>query len=744
MVTIRSLFESGRIFCVSAIAIALCIGSGFAAGMPPEKPAESGDDVVVEVLEVDSAADQAADTATRPAQAESVATTLPTTQADEEEPPILEIFIPSVTKLVESARESKTAAISEALTGLVRLPEDETGEGFDFGSLLKTLELVASWPDTSMAFTVFPQDREGRSLWAAELDWSMDELRTRVAELLAQDAAKEILKGITLTEARPGVWQVELPDTVLAVLSARGEGSMIAASAEVVPPEEIYGQEHSAKAGAAGKSARLVYARMRGDNKSSPIAQIPGIKDASYYLTLGRDGQWTEGLMVRWNMLIGTGAKIFFQTTKRPFECPADAYFLAAYNLGAAEGIADAMAGLKPGVIGHRVGSAVGLSVVPGTGFFPFPDVFFQFRARNKDKIIESIREAIAEDWKERRVDDRPKAWFEQKVGDRTIFWYDPSVDRDFGIMPATYRTVIFFAGEEEKRKEGEEKEGGGDGENESSSLRLIVAQTSTWAEDAVLNWDAKTSEGASVISLPTGKRVDWQARVRWRALYELLQPYLCLMISSSEDVALPPPPDKLNPMLTDSVLDLRIHYAGLQIRHRGPIPAGAIGLPALAAMSLASSGDASSEAARERLASRYLRVLHHHAELFKRDYGRWPATVAELDGYVDFASHPYLLHLRPPKLSAGERFLSAFVSRGQSRDDDEAEEEVAIDDSLYEIDWSQDAWRLKLRPGEFLHYETIYIDAEGEIHRVPKAENKDDSRRQSAATTSQAGEPAL
>ncbi len=748
--TIRSLLESGRIVCVFLIVLVLCISGEPAVGMPPKKPAEhSGDDALKSSVEEASASAEAAESAAQTAESQPTAATSPADEEDEAEPPLLEIYIPSVTRLVTASSQSRTADISRALSGVMRMPEDETGEGFDFAALTKIFDQVAQWPDTSVAFTVFPQDRDGRALWAAELDWPVEELRTRIAALLEQDAAQQLLKDVTLEQADDGTWRVELPDVVLAVLSPRGDGSMIAASADVSPPDEIYGQEHASERIEGGKSPRLVYAQMSGDNESSPLAQIPGIKDASYYLTLGRDGQWIEGLMVRWNMLIGTGAKVLFQQTKEPFECPADAYFLAAYNFGGAQGLADSIAGMEPGVIGARAGSAVGLSVVPGTGFLPFPDVFFQFRARNKAKIIKSIRKAIEEDWQDRKADDRQKAWFEQKVGDRTIFWYDPSVDSQYGIMPVTYRTVIFFDGEEKTASDDDSKDDAdkvseGADATESSSLRLVIAQTSTWAEDAVLNWDAKTSVGASVIAVPSGKKADWQARVRWRALYALLQPYLCLLTASSEDVVLPPPPEELDAVLSDSVLNLRIHYAGLQIQHRGPVPTGGLILPGLAAMSLTSSGDASSEAARERLASRYLRILHHHAELFKKDYGRWPATVAELDGYVDFASHSYLLRLRSKEQSAGERFLSAFVSRDRSRDEED-EDDSAIDDSLYEIEWSQDDWRLKLRPGEFVHYETIYIDAEGEIHRVPKADGEDEQAEHAAiAPAGAADAPAL
>jgi hypothetical protein len=125
-------------------------------------------------------------------------------------------------------------------------------------------------------------------------------------------------------------------------------------------------------------------------------------------------------------------------------------------------------------------------------------------------------------------------------------------------------------------------------------------------------------------------------------------------------------------------------------------------------------------------VACRNLRVLYHHSKLFKKDYGRWPSTVAELDGYVDFASHPNLLSLRPKDGGFLGGFVSIFTSdkKKKAAEDVEADDD-AIDDSLYEIDWSPGDWKLKFRADQFAEYSTIYVDKEGEIHRVPKKEEK-------------------
>jgi hypothetical protein len=272
--------------------------------------------------------------------------------------------------------------------------------------------------------------------------------------------------------------------------------------------------------------------------------------------------------------------------------------------------------------------------------------------------------------------------------------------------MPATYRTVVFFdppRGEKEKEARG-----------------LIVAQTPMWAPDAVQHWRQLTKSAKSRVTVPDSKQAHWQARISWRRAYDLFHPYLALVAGLSDGAVAPPSAEELKGSLADSVVDIRIDYGGLQVRASGPVPLGALYVPAVAVASLISTGDPDSEAERERVACRHLRVLYHHAKLFRKDYGRWPATVAELDGYVDFTVHADLLHLRPKKegLAAG---LVALVAGDRKAAAAGAEEEREIDDSLYVVEWSPEDWKLKFRDGEFVNYRTIYIDAEEKIHRVPK-----------------------
>jgi len=649
--------------------------------------------------------------------ASPITASLPAEEAKDKETsnkPQIEVYIPSITRLTQAARKSKTAPLLEAVIGMMPSPVDETGEGLDFAALQDLLTAVTSWPDTPIALTTYTQDSEGRPRWAARVRWPLDELRDRIEDLLSRDAAKQLLKDIELRQTAEGTWRLELEDFVLAVLVSEEDGSLIASNTELKPPKTIFGQPSGKQKGK--KKGSLVYCRISlegdGGDDDSPLARVPGVRDVSYGLSMSKDGCWQEKCVVVWNPLIGTFLKMAFQKSDKTFDCPTQAYVIAVFNVGGGSSMADSVAGLPPGTLGSHAGNETGFALAPGTGFLPLPDVFFQFEARKKDKIVEAVREAIEKDNKERKKDDRSVAWHEERIDEKPLFWFDPTTDQVRGFMPFTYRTVLFF-----------DEPGGGEDED---GLRLIVAQTSTQAEDAVRNWMELTRGKGACVKLPDASTAHWQARVRWRKIYELAQPYLAVLAGVSVETSMPPTAAELSDALVDSNVNIRVLYAGIEIRHTGPIPIGAVAVPGAVAMSLGSSAASDSEAARERVACRHLRVLYHHAKLFKKDYGRWPATVAELDGYVDFATHSYLLDLRQQKRSFAERLAMSFVGERSKTGADEDEREKTIDDSLYEIEWSPADWKLKFRDDEFKAYVTIYIDQDGEIHRVRKDNTTD------------------
>ncbi|MEE8169529.1 MAG: hypothetical protein V3T70_03185 [Phycisphaerae bacterium] len=638
-----------------------------------------------------------------------------TAPADDEGPALqFEAYLPSVLRLAEAARRSRTAALYQAVSGMVSFDASDADEGLDVAALLELLEHVRSWPDTAAEILILDLDGDGRPRWAVNLDWPLTELRARVAELSASEGADKVLGEVRLTEREDDLFEVGLPDTVLAYLAGRDGGSQIRSTIEWTTDCGSFAPKDADGGGddpADDEKAPLLQCRyVLPANGGGVFGAMTGIRDVYYNVRLDKVGRWREFWQLRWNVLVGAGVKATLKRVRRPFDCPADAFISASFSLAGGSGMADQIAELPEGTLAGRAGADVNLSVVPGTGFLPAPDLFYQMKVHGIKRAVEAIREAIVEDNRERKEDDRPIAWREESVDGKPLFWLDPGADTGYGIQPITFRTVVFF----DTR-----------GSNDSDDGRLIIVKTSTWADGARRRWKALTADADGVRKVPSSRRAHWQMILDWKNIYALAQPWLCLLSSFMQGAELPPTAAELGAALSPSRVDLRIEFAGLKVAHRGPIPLGAAYVPLVAYAALQQGAGHGSEAGREQTACRNLRVLHHHARLFEKDYRRWPANVAELDGYVDFDSHSYLLRLRAKRdgLLSGLSRAIFGTPRGATSEDDEA-----VDDSLYEIDWSQREadWKLKFRDGEFKHWATIYVDAEGEIHRVAKAAEDD------------------
>ncbi|MBK8269720.1 MAG: hypothetical protein IPK83_16070 [Planctomycetes bacterium] len=622
--------------------------------------------------------------------------------------PRVEVFIPSISELGKKAAISKTATLYESLSVLIPAPQNETGEGLDFDAIAGLAEKIASWPDTPITIAIFTQDREGRARWMLEVNWSMEEFASRLRQILEDESAKQLLKNVELKEDSENGYRLELPDMLLAVVRKTAHGAMIASSTDVSMPEEIWkGAERKRKI------SPVLYCRLNLDagteeeKGSSLFSGIAGVDAVRYELTPRSNGEWSDTISVSWNPLLGAALKLLFKKVSHPFDCPKNAFATAVINSSMGEGAADALTGLPLGTIGSKVGSEMMFASVEGTGFLPVPDQFFVFHTeQSPDTINEAIRGAISEETKRRAEDDLAPRWYEIEIDGKVVFWRDPGADGVYGLMPMTFRTVIFFDHE---------------AEDDDHDARLVVCSTSTWADDAVKSWAAANEK---TIKLPVSKKVHWQAKLNWKTVYALAHPFLGILSSFVEGSSMPPDAAELGDALADSDIQIQIGFGGLNARHIGPMPLGAIYVPAVMGMALSTGADGSSEAAREQTACRNLRVLYHHSKLFKRDYGRWPANVAELDGYVDFASHWSLLYLRKRERSFGEGLVKALFASDKKKSAADSEvDEKAYDDSLYVIEWSKsdNEWQLMYRADEFVHYENIYIDSAGEIHRIPR-----------------------
>jgi len=198
-------------------------------------------------------------------------------------------------------------------------------------------------------------------------------------------------------------------------------------------------------------------------------------------------------------------------------------------------------------------------------------------------------------------------------------------------------------------------------------------------------------------------------------------------MLSGVARDTLLPSAEEIDSKLTDGLLTLNMKFTGMSLSHRGPIPAGIMIVPGMVAAGEFLHGDTESDLARERLAARQLKVLYHHCKLFHTDLGRWPAEVAELDGYVDFAGHPELLTIQQSSKQQWRLWFDELVGSDDEKKVEEEEEEkdddgAEIDDHIYVIDWGREAWNLGYAPDTLEHLEKLYIDQDGKIHRVEKA----------------------
>ena len=685
-----------------------------------------------------------AENATRSAGAPASATASAATRPRAKSPaPQVQIYVASVVELSDAIRNSAMGTVGRALAGLLTPPANESDEEFDFASLQELLKQTTQWNDTSLVLSVYRQDSEGRPCWTVRVDWPLAELRRRVEQLLAIEGAKKVLGDVTVRSIESnGECEITLPEVVLCRLVRFGGGAMVVSASDLRPAATAF-EKQARAATKATRVAAAVAATASSTNESaaskpaSSAAAAPPLVQCLLDLTAGSEEQtfggfmnaltrveysgsldaerhWVEQWNVRWNLLVGAGVKMALSKVHKPFELSDDAYLASAFAIEV-EGFADSLADLPPGTLGSRAGSEVGLEFVPGSGFLPVPDAFYQLRISNVAKATESVRNFILKDASTRAEDDEKPAWFEEPINGRTVFWHDPSADGNSGFSLFNYRTALWF--------EGASSDSG-------SSGRLIIAQTSTTVSSAVKRWIELNQRRGGAHAVPTSRRAHWQTEVRWAQIYRLAQPWLAVWASATAGAESPPSPEELGDALRDSVIDLRMEYAGLKIEHRGPLMLAAFYLPAITATALGAGIDEESEAARERMACRHLRVLHHHARLFHKDYGRWPATVDELEGYVDFDSHPYLLRLRPQNEGvisslAGMITLGAPKRRpgGSAAKQDESSD--GPDVSLFEIDWSGDdeGWRLRIRDGEFKEWKTIYIDAAGELHRVPRPE---------------------
>jgi len=470
----------------------------------------------------------------------------------------------------------------------------------------------------------------------------------------------------------------------------------------------------------------LVLAKTEHDSGATFLSSFSVVAAIDYKVSVTDDGNWDESVRLSWPPISGMGAKALLGRVKQTFFVPEGALVALAIHTPMAVAMLDGMAGLgpqivmeapgqvemvgepMPGPIAARVEGDVCYTLVPGTGFLPVPDVLIQVRTKHADDLIEALREEterINELFAQR---DQPEPWSEITVRERPVFWSEPASAPRGVMMPFVMRPVLFTTTESDTKDRQREF--------------LVVGMTTTNPRDFVERWlqHPRTKEFRH---LPTEGKSNGQAWVQWRNVYELVSPYLNLTLAGAGIDALLPTVESMKDRLGEGLVTVKVKYSGLTATGSGPVPLGAAFVPSMFIGSMAADESGASDLARERLASQRLKLLYHHSKLFKKDIGRWPAEIGELDGYVDFAGHPELLELRVSAKKAWSDWFSGLSESAKEDDDEKGEDDdgASIKTDLYVIDWSPDAWTLGFKEDTFEHLDRLYIDQRGDIHRTAR-----------------------
>ena len=648
--------------------------------------------------------------------------------------PRLELLVPSVQKLLAEADRSHSGPFLRHVRDTALEFVEVSARGMDRDAVQTVAEQLRGWPDASVTLVTFAPDREGRSRWAVRLDWPLPQLHERAKALIDCEAVRDIVEGVGVAPQESGGLAVVLKDADLAYLLPDGEArSLIASHRDLPVPANLFA---TAEAGDDVTTVNLVSARFHftptePDSGATLFSSFSVLTALDYSAHVKDDGDWSEVVQVRWPPISGMTLKAFIGSVKQTFVVPDDAFGAVAFNSMAAPGVVDALAGFGPEVMFEdgqmaMIGEpAIGpvtahgdsetcIAFLPGTGFLPAPDVVFQIRVRKPEDFVKQVRKAAERANELHRERERREPWHIETVRGRTVFWRQGGQQAGAVMMPFIMTPVIFTTRELDAR--GSERD------------FAVVALTTTSPERMVRRWlDAPrrpatdAEPGRSPSHLPTQRKTDGQAWINWKQLYDWVHPYIDVGLSVVSTSALLPRTEAVASDLTHALVTADISYTGLSLTHTGPLPFGAAVVPSMIGGSLAADPGGGSDLARERLACERLRVLYHHSELFRKDMGRWPAEVRELDGYVDFSGNPGLLKLRLSSRKQWSEWLTSLFETDEDEDENEEGDDLELDADLYVIDWRRDAWSLGFAPGTFEHLERLYVDQNGDIHRVEK-----------------------
>ncbi len=656
--------------------------------------------------------------------------------AEVELKPRFELYMPSARRLASEAKRSHGGVFLAPLGGMLREMAGASAEGVDTEAVESIVKQIGSWPDTAIGAYAYAPDTEGRPRWAVRFDWPVGDLSKRIETLLTAEATAELFDEIELRPGKQDGYEVVLLGSPLAYVLPLDDGhSCLSSHADLPistePPTGILSTEDEEPTLVVG---RLNLTGTEMDSGATFLSSFSAFTDLEYTGRVDENGDWVEEVNVHWPPIAGMGAKALFGKVKQTFFVPNEAFGAAAFKAIMAPGMLDGLAGFGQQMVMDASGqmSIVGeagvgpimssiepelcLTLLPGTGFLPMPDIVVQARTKRAKQLIRNLSEAAEELNDAFHERDKSEPWHEATVADRTVFWSDGTNQYPGMIMPLVLRPVLFTTTETDAR--------------DRKRDFLVLAWTSTSPKAFVHRW-LDLPRTRDMRHLPVKRKTNGQAWLNWKQVYKWVSPYVNVPLGTLIGQVPLPRLDDVRPDMTDALVTIKLSYAGLKAHHQGPLPVGLLVLPALASASAAADAGGGSDLARERLACQRLKVLYHHSKLFKKDVGRWPAEVAELDGYVDFEGHPGLLELRLSSRKAWGKWFQELIEADDEEEDDEGiEEDVfgSIDDDVYVIEWGCDTWLLKLAPRTLEHLEELYIDQDGKLHRKKRTCQTDES----------------
>jgi len=653
--------------------------------------------------------------------------------------PRIELYTPSVSHLIQRTRESHLGGLMSHASGLFTAGMSG-GRGMGSEQWGALCQVLAAQSDTSVGIATYAPTTEGRPRFSIAFDWTLSDVVGLIEKIIALPGMDEVFEGVRVVRGENGVHELYASDVPMAFLLSNGDGgSRIVSDLDIEETPSLYGED-LANDGPPKATDTVLYSRFNlvGTEKDSGAlfgTEIPWLQSIRYQASVRSGGEWSERIAVNWNALVGAGAKTALKRAKQRFFVPRDAFGAIVVSSPLLQGMLDVFAGLKPGVLigelgglsGNRIGPELCFVLLPGTGILPIPDIVIQTRVRYASSVINDIRKAIEKANGERAEKDLPATWHEIEIDGKTVFVHDGRSDASSGFGPATFRRALFT--DERTDPKG----------NKRTFLNVVL--TSTDIRSMVRRWTKPLRKDERVV-IPSKSKVDAQGWIHWTQLYDHLHPWLNLGIAGLEPGAVLPATERVESYLSDATLTVRAKYTGLMIRHIGPIPIGTIYLPLIVSSSLSADESGSTDLSRERIASDRLKLFYKNAKLFRKDVGRWPARVAELDGYIDFTGQPWLLKLRRSSRAALREGFFNLLTGDDDSDEDEDEGDSQIDDEMFVVDWGEEEWTLGIRKGTLDHLERLYIDQDGTIHRVPSAPSEeagDDAKPDRKATETEA-----